>query len=142
MASAGAARVLRHHAYFYSANRKLLLSARSWRPMESREGAAVVLSHHIGDHSGRLNRLGGTLASNGIALYAFVACFRKNHGIDTIGANYAVRSDKQVVADYDKFVTKVMQFYTVKGADPAFDLSRVIGEKRKPWDPEAPIAPT
>eukprot|EP01062_Namystynia_karyoxenos_P059951 TRINITY_DN51387_c0_g1_i1.p1 TRINITY_DN51387_c0_g1~~TRINITY_DN51387_c0_g1_i1.p1 ORF type:complete len:401 (+),score=129.45 TRINITY_DN51387_c0_g1_i1:76-1203(+) len=148
---AGAARVVAHDAFFYSASRKLLLQARSWRPQDEPEIAAVVLSHHVGDHCNRLHRLGATLAANRIALYASdqqgwgkseaFYSFEEKRALGGYSGYYAVKSAEQTVADHDKLLTRVMQFYTVKGCDPRFKLERMLKEKRNPWDPEPPIAP-
>eukprot|EP01063_Lacrimia_lanifica_P012053 TRINITY_DN1867_c1_g3_i1.p1 TRINITY_DN1867_c1_g3~~TRINITY_DN1867_c1_g3_i1.p1 ORF type:complete len:394 (+),score=154.63 TRINITY_DN1867_c1_g3_i1:71-1183(+) len=148
--AAGAAAVLRQDAFFSSASRKLLLQARAWRPQDKPERAALVWSHHFGDHSGRLDFIGGTLASNGITLIAHDTqgwgrsenfLMYKENRASYHDSHYTIQSEDQMVADFDKLTTKVMQFYTAKGGDTRYPLSRMLRDKLNPWDPEPPIAP-
>ena len=151
MASKNPARVVRHNAFVSSASRQLLLRATSWRP-DTPEKAVLVVAHHFGDHSGKLESYAGVLAASGIAVVgadcqgwgeseSFASFTDKNASTKEKSSNYYIKSEDQLVADFDKLVSRVMQFYTVKGADPRFPLSRILKEKLNPWDSEAPIAP-
>eukprot|EP01059_Diplonema_ambulator_P004835 TRINITY_DN14576_c0_g2_i1.p1 TRINITY_DN14576_c0_g2~~TRINITY_DN14576_c0_g2_i1.p1 ORF type:complete len:380 (+),score=115.31 TRINITY_DN14576_c0_g2_i1:33-1142(+) len=142
-------RVVKNEAFFSSASRKLLLQAMSWRPADAPEKAVLVLSHHYGDYTERLDRLGGFLAANGVALVAHdtqgwgrsESVLQYTEKSVMADHTYGLRSTDQLVADFDKLVTRVMQFYTVKGADSRYPLSKILKEKLNPWDPEPPIAP-
>ncbi|KAJ9458107.1 hypothetical protein DIPPA_28293 [Diplonema papillatum] len=141
--------VVRHEAFMLSASRKLLLQATSWRPVDVPEKAVLVCAHHYGQHGGRLDKLGGILAANGIALIApdYQGWGRSESHLQYesvrmgTDVNYAIKSEEQLVADFDKFTTRVMQFYTIRKPDPRYPLTRILKEKTNPWDPEPPIAP-
>ena len=141
------ARVVKHTAFMSSASRQLLLRATSWRP-EKPEQACLVVAHHIGDHGGNIERYAGVLAASGIAVvsadcqgWGESESYRQfQSGAVGVNTNYYIKSEDQLVADFDKLVSRVMQFYTVKGADPRFPLSKILHEKLNPWDPEPPIA--
>eukprot|EP01061_Rhynchopus_euleeides_P040731 TRINITY_DN7018_c0_g3_i1.p1 TRINITY_DN7018_c0_g3~~TRINITY_DN7018_c0_g3_i1.p1 ORF type:complete len:369 (+),score=43.78 TRINITY_DN7018_c0_g3_i1:55-1161(+) len=141
------ARVVRHTAFMSSASRQLLLRATSWRP-EVPEKACLIVAHHYGDHSGKLEQYAGVLASSGIAVVSadyqgwgesesFVQFMEDKPSRQS---NYYIKSEEQLVADFDKLVTRVMQFYTVKGADIRYSLQKMLKDKINPWDPEPPIA--
>ena len=142
-------RIARNNAFFLSAARKLNLSASSWRPLDKPEEAILVVANHYASHCDRMERFGGVLASNGITLVTYdmqgwggsdsYARYIERHNRADI--SYAIRSEEQMVADFDKLVTKIMQFYSVKGPDNRSQLEKMLREKKNPWDPELPIAP-